>query len=193
MPTIRYEFYSPVEVFRVLEVIPGYLTLRVVFSKPALLDSELLNPLNYTITVVDPTTAFDFETISVTPEPGEANPLYVDLEMTDCTHGKDYVFAAIPGKIQSYLNEYLLGAGCEKEFVGVSELPEAIFVEALSSTSVRVTFSKIMSQNVDITNPSHYVFTGGLSVLSVEQETQNSVILTTTEQTASSFYDLTVT
>lgn len=178
--------------FRVESVTPGYLSLRVTFTDGCLIDSELTNTANYRILVTDPTTTFDMEAVSVTPEPGVANPTYVDLEMTDCTHGKEYTLSIIPDRIQSGTGDFITGAGGIVVFDGVSELPEIIFVEALSSTTVRVTFSKIMGETADILDLSHYSFAGGLSVFKVERETPNSVILTTSEQTSAGLYDLTV-
>jgi hypothetical protein len=189
--TIIYQHYGePYTGPRIIEVIPSYLGLRVIFLAPMLDDAGLRNPENYNITVESPTQAYDFGCLSVTPEDAEF-PSYVDLEMTDNTHGENYTLVITPGTIRDS-NQELMLAGNTADFVGVSEYPEVLFVVPLSLTTVRVLFTKYMSQNADLYDKTKYVWTGGIVTLKVEEDTNSSVILTTTRQEAAAIYELTV-
>lgn len=172
-------------------VIPGYLSLRVIFSDPMLADAELLNPDNYTIDVTNPSDDIDFECLSVQAE-DTTYPSYVDLVMTDCKHGGNYEVVVPPDTMQTQTGGFITAGNNTKTFVGVSELPNVLSCYSVSSTSMRVVFSKTMSVNDDLDNPTRYTFTNNLRVLSVQVETPSSVLLTTSEQVQSYMYDLTV-
>lgn len=190
--TIVYSHYGIPTISELISsIIPSYLSLKVIFTKPMTNDSELINPENYYITVSDPTTAFDFEIISVTPE-SVANPNYIILETTDCTHDKEYTFVIVPDKIKTSTEEYITAGLNTIAFNGVSELPNILSVIPITSSSVRITFSKKMAKNSSLLDNSSYAFTGGLKVLSVEQENPYSVLLTTSVQTSGEIYNLTV-
>jgi len=199
MSEIYYEHYgSPPIGFAVTSVTPGYLSLRVNFSKGVLQNTYLIDPTTYNIVVDSPTTAFDFQVESVTPEPNVTYPTYIDLIMTDCTHGADYQFEVTSGSLLESEDSTpsepdLLSIGASRvEFVGVSEVPTVLAVIPQSLTQVKVVFSKSMMQNADLYTPGKYVWTGGVSTTSVDKDTNSSVILTTTEMVASQIYDLTV-
>jgi hypothetical protein len=173
-------------------VVHTYLNLRVNFNIPMIDDTELRDPSNYNITVTDPTTAYDFEALLVTPESGVTNPTYVDLTMTDCTGGKEYTLVITPDKLQSE-SLLLLEAGKNTAvFTGVTEDPDVLTAESISLTQIRVTFSKTMAVNEEFKNPSNYSLTGGLQVRAVDVESESTVLLTTTEQTPGQLYDITV-
>lgn len=199
MSEIYYEHYgSPPIGFAVTGVTPGYLSLRVSFTKGVVRTDFLLDPASYNIVVDTPTTAFDFKVTSVTPELNVAYPTYIDLIMTDCTHGADYQFEVTSGSLiesedSTPMEPDFLSVGASRaDFVGVSELPEVLSVIPQSLSQVKVVFTKSMMQNTDLYTPGKYVWTGGVSTVSVDKDTNSSVILTTTEMIASQIYDLTV-
>lgn len=173
-------------------VVPTYLSMRVTFSKGCKNDAELNDPENYQMTVSTPGSAFDFGVLDVSPEPEVLYPTYVDLDVTDCTHGEDYTLVITPDKITAFDDELLTTGSNTKAFVGVSEMPEVLAVISLSLTQVKVVFTKEMEQSDRLYNPSNYMWTGGIRTLKVEPDTNSSVILTVTEMTASQLYDLTV-
>jgi len=178
--------------FTIDTVVPSYLGLKVNFSKGCKNDSELNAPNNYQITVSLPGSAFDFGTVSVIPEPDVTYPTYVDLEVTDCTHGEDYELVITPDKITAFDDELLTTGSNTKAFVGVSEMPEVLAAISLSLTKVKVIFTKYMEQTDRLYNPSNYMWTGGIRTLKVDKDTNASVILTVTDMSASQIYDLTV-
>lgn len=180
-----------VDTFTISNVEHTYLGLRIYFSNPCTVDSALINPDNYQITVSLPDVAYDFGVISVTPEDVE-NPEYVDLEVTDCTGDEDYTLEIVADVIKDIYDNYITTGNNTFAFTGVTEAPEVLYVIPLSLTTMRVTFSKYMAQNQDLYNPSNYVWTSGLNTLQVAEDTNSSVILTTTEQTPSEIYELTV-
>jgi hypothetical protein len=184
--------YVSGEKYEIDSVVHSYLNLRVNFSKPTKNDVELNNPDNYQITVTDPTTAFDFGAVSVTPEENVTYPTYVDLEMTDCTHGKGYTLVITADKLTSEDDDLMTAGNNEEAFTGVSELPEVLHVIPLSLTQVKVVFTKYMVQSSELMNIANYVWTGGIQTLKVEQDTNSSVIVTVTTMEAATIYDLTV-
>lgn len=169
----------------------SHLNLRVTFSAGVNDDAELNNPDNYNIVVADPTTAFDFGVVSVTPEQDVVSPTYVDLEMTDCTNGKNYQLVVTPGKITDGVDT-IDAPNNTANFVGVSDAPVVLSVIPLSLVQVKVIFSKYMAQLSDLYNPQLYVWNGGIRTLKVDPDTNSSVILTVTRMTSSQIYDLTV-
>jgi len=199
MPTANYGtflygelFYGQTSKFTITTVVHTYLNLRVNFNEAAIDNAELRDISNYNIIVTSPSIDYDFEVLAVTPE-AVTNPTYVDLMVTDCTHGGDYQLVITPDKIQNVSTAYMESGYNTKLFTGVSELPDVLTAHAVSSTSVRVTFSKTMAVNDEYLDPSNYSFTGGLVVKSVEAESESVVLLTTTEQEIGQIYDLTVT
>ena len=197
MSEFYYEHYGEPPVgFSILRVEHSYLNLRVYFSLGAMNNAALINPDYYKINVSSPTTAFDFGAISVTPEPDVTYPSYVDVEMGDCTGGATYEIDIEKNVIESKDStpsnpDYLIG-GNTMEFIGVTEDPEVLSVIPLSTTQVKVIFSKYMAQDDALFNQASYVWTNDVRTLKVEKDTNSSVILTVTEMTPSQIYDLTV-
>lgn len=190
--TRYFNWYGAEQPFKILSVIPSYLGLRVIFSKPCVNNAAFRTPEYYQITVASPSTSFDFGCVSVTPESGVTYPEYVDLEMTDNTHGKDYTLVITSGMLEAQDGTFLVAPLNTADFVGVSEMPVVLATIPLSLTTARVVFSKIMSLKSELTNIALYVWTGGLRTLKAEIETDSTVLLTTTEQTPAGIYDLTV-
>jgi hypothetical protein len=189
--TIVFNWYGGSLPLAILRVVHTYLNLRVYFTAPVVDNANLRNPAFYQITVDDPPSAYDFGALLVTPE-DTLYPTYVDLTVTDCTGGEDYELVITPDKILGQDQTLLTDGNNRAEFVGVTEDPVVLAAVPLTTTTVRVIFSKYMAQNPDLYNPASYVWTGGLTTLDVEEETNSTVILTTSEQTPSAIYDLTV-
>lgn len=179
--------------FAVISAVPSYLSIRVTFNYGCVDNDELRNPENYQIVVSSPSTAYDFGIVSVTPEDVEY-PTYVDLEVTDCTGDADYTLVITPDVIQSQYAVYLTSGSNTAAFVGDTEDPTVLYAIALSPTTIRVVFSKYMVQNADLYDRTNYAWSGSnlLTTLRVERESNSSVILTTTTQTAGTIYELTV-
>ena len=196
--TIFFNWYQPELGFTVESITPSYLGLRVVFTKGAVRNDALTDPATYQITVNNPLASFDVSVLSVTTEPDVSYPTYVDLVLTDCTHGGDYTFQISANDLLESEDstpsepEFMIALTTVIEYLGVSELPVVLSVIPLSLTSVRVVFSKYMMQNSDLYLAASYVWTGGVLTLKVDEDTNSSVVLTTTEMVASQIYDLTV-
>ena len=178
----------------IFELIPGYLSLRVVFLYPFVDDDELRNPRNYTITAVDaePTTQIHHSDVwEVTPEDIEY-PTYVDLACTDLTHGKDYRLTITPDKITGMFGWKLINNNVG-DYAGVSLIPAIQSIRPISDTIMEVVWNKEMSAMSDIADASRYSFDKGLLVREVIIVAPGVVHLVTTRQTPSELYTLTVT
>jgi hypothetical protein len=51
--TIVFNWYGPESSIAILQVIPSYLGLRVIFTGPVVNDDELVDPRNYLIEALD--------------------------------------------------------------------------------------------------------------------------------------------
>ena len=199
MTEIYYSHYGePPLGFTVVSVSPSYLNLRVVFTEGAVRNDALVDPATYQIIANSPLVDFGVAVTFVTPEPDVTYPTYVDLTLTDCKHGADYTFQITGSDLLESESstpsepDFMAAGSTRTEYVGVSELPAVLSVLPLSLTQVKVIFSKYMMQNADLYTAANYVWTGGVRTLSVAEDTNSSVILTTTEMVASQIYDLTV-
>lgn len=190
--TSYYSYYGqPSPGLTISSVVHTYLNLQVFFSSAMKNDVELRTPSNYQITVTDPTTAYDFGALEVTPEEGVTYPTYVNLTVTDCTAGKEYTLVITPDKLQGEDDDYISGSN-SISFTGVTESPDVLAAESISLTEIKVTFSKTMSVNEELKDKSNYALNNDLKVLNVIVESNSSVILTTTAQTPGELYELTV-
>jgi hypothetical protein len=186
---IEYNHYGqPQYETSVASVIASYLGLRVIFNTTMTKDAALSEATYYTITNVTPVAA-TCNVLSVTPE-DVANPNYVDLEVSDLTDGATYLLTITQSVIKNSSDNFLIG-GNAIQYTGVSLAPVINSITTLSNTSIEVQFNKSMRLS-DISDPSKYSFDKGLSVLSVTVISSSVVRLTTTSQTPSEFYTLTV-
>ena len=180
----------------IARVVHSYLMLRVEFnSRMYVIDNELMNINNYFIRGNNIDTRIDV--LNVLIKKDVSYPKYVDLVVSDCIQGEPYVLAIVSNKIRSITSigspgKYICEPRNTYEFIGVTILPEIISVKALSSTKVRITFSKAMRQNDELLNPRMYHFTNELQVLRVQLENESSVILTTSPQFQAQIYELTI-
>ena len=175
----------------IFSVVPSYLGLRVIFDEPMNNNADLRNPDNYTIDVVSLSGAIDSASvISVTPE-AVTNPMYVDLECTDLTHGKDYKVIIPSGVLITAMAVPVAGI-CDVTYTGISELPRVQSVKSISETEMEVIFTKEVSPVSDVVVPSRYSFNKGLVVRIVTVVAPGTIKLTTTKQTPSELYTLTI-
>lgn len=82
--------------------------------------------------------------------------------------------------------------GAPKSFTASVSLPTVALLEIMSTTSVRVTFSREMRNVPGLIDVSNYVFTGGITALSVNRISPTIVEISTSEQTEDALYGLTV-
>lgn len=168
------------------------LVIRVYFNEGVVNDSELRDVANYSIAPSSPEDSIGIDCISVTPDPLNTNPLYVDLEVTDCTNRAEYVVTIVPDRIQNSNGDFIGRDGNTATYNGVSESPSVLLAISTSETTYKVTFSKPMAQNADLVDPRNYIFSDNLRCTKVTVENYSTVILTTTKQTKGHIYTLTV-
>lgn len=191
--TIIYSHYGVPEIpISIVNIIPTYLSLRVIFSDPVTNNAELNDISNYSIDVINPDQHYAFGLISITPEPNVIYPTYIDIEITDCSNNGVYELIIEPNSISNSEGELIQSGTNTFEYTGYSELPEVLSANSTSLTTMLVIFSKIMAKNQDLLDKSKYSLSGGLNVLNVEHNNETSVILTTTLQSPFQIYDLTV-
>lgn len=181
-------------------VTPSYLSILVSFTHMMLEDDAYTDIVNYSITPneVDAVTC---EVISVTAVPYSGVPIdpppytsssSVILEVTDMTKDKEYLITIASNTIQGRNSEgYVVAPNNTETFDATSELPIVQTIRSLTSYSMEVIFSKDMAFT-DLDNTSNYSFDKGLRVLGVEVVSPRTVNLTTTKQTSSELYSLTV-
>jgi hypothetical protein len=187
--TILYQYYGDPDK-AILLLVPSYLGLRVYFSEPVYNDAQLRDPDNYSIFPYE-ALAVTNEVVSVTPEK-EVAPSYVDLDCTDLTHNKEYRLHITEGVIQDAAQTKYFEGGMIDNFIGVSVFPTVQSIRATSQYEMQVIFSKPMAITSDLLDPSRYFFNNGLSVRSVSSLSEGVVLLSTTKQTPSELYTLTV-
>lgn len=188
--SILYDHYGdpPIDIY-VQSIVPSYLGLRVNFSGEMENNDALINPFNYLITKQE-FNSVTCSVVDVTPE-GVTYPTYVDLNVSDLTNGKQYLFSVVPNTIQDRYGSYIV-SGSNILYDGISDSPIIQNVTSLSSTFMEVTFSKSMNLD-DISDVNNYSFDKGLSIISVTVISSSVVRLLTTTQTPSELYTLTVT
>jgi len=170
----------------------SYLSTRVTFSSAVVNDSELRNPLNYTIIPLEQSTSVGAECISVIPDSLNEYPEYVDLEVTDCTNDSDYAVVVTPNRIRNSNDDFIGNDGNTAIYVAVSLPPGILLSFSTSETTYKVVFTKPMAINADLSDPRNYQFNDGLRCTKVTVESQTVVILTTTKQTRGHIYNLTI-
>ena len=114
------------------------------------------------------------------------------FDTTDMTHGKEYSFTILDNKLILPVDPgpvYLVGF--VENFFAVSELPVVQNVVPLGEQDMEILFNKDMAY-LDLDNPANYVFDKGLMVLSVRIVSPRVVRLTTSRQTPSELYSLTI-
>jgi hypothetical protein len=192
--TVIFNWYGPGIPFGVLQVIPSYLGLRVIFNQAALDDAELRDPDNYTIEAIDASPneqVHHSDAWAVTPE-DVADPTYVDLDCTDLTHGYEYRLTITPSRISNAGSTEQIIGNNTADYVGVSILPRVQTVRPVSDTIMEVIFTKEVAPIAGSIDPASYSFDKGLTVREVTIIAPGTVHLLTTRQVPSELYTLTV-
>jgi hypothetical protein len=158
---------------------PSYLGLRVYFTETMYDDSVLNNTATYAIAPTG--SGVSVTVLSVTPEAG-GTPIYVDLVVTDCTHGEEYELTLPSGTLQDSGQTKFFTSGLTETYNGVSVAPNITGLTTPLFDRVTVTFSKAMTPNATLLSPASYVFDGGLTVSAVEITSSTVVTLTTSFQ-----------
>jgi hypothetical protein len=193
--TILFNWYGPELPVAVLQLIPSYLGLRIIFSKAMTNDEALRNPEYYSIEAIEAVPSSQIHNVDpwyVTPEPDVEYPTYVDLDCTDLTLGTDYRLTITPDVISTSLDELLTSGNNQGIYVGVSIYPYVQTVRPVSETVMEVIFNKEMSPIGDLLLASSYSFNKGLVVRDVTIIAPGTVHLLTTRQVPSELYTLTV-
>jgi len=162
--------------------------VRIDFSAPALINSALQDPNSYTFNVIS-AGAIDVIPQSVDLPPGQSNPLFVEVNVSEHTDGAIYS-VEISSDIRGANGE--VGGGSPKEYAGFGESPIVILVLATDKNHADVYFSETILNNAAVNNINNYVWDNGLQTISVENVMGNVVTLRTTDQTEGDIYNLTI-
>lgn len=167
-------------------VMPETGRVRVTFSEPLMRTAELEDPTQWSVEPVTPGAALvTVQEVRINNAP---NPAFVDLLVTDVTHGATYAVGV------STLKDAVGNVGNGgASFTGVASRPTVKQVKALTARTVEVEFSEPMKDNADLRNPAKYTWSGGLVTLAVLSVDAEKVTLSTSEQAADTVYTLTVT
>lgn len=165
--------------------------ISLIFSEPMVHNAAIVDPDTYVIT---PGTGAVYAPIIGVTHDVALSPTIVTIQLegiTDSSSGFAYLMHINAATLQSSFSGDWLPV-LNRGFGGLSVRPVIVAVQPISATQVRVTFSSQMVRNTDIETASRYTWTGGLTTLRAEYETQYTVLLTTTTQTPGVAYDLTV-
>lgn len=162
--------------------------VRIDFSAPALINSALQDPNSYTFNVIS-AGAIDVIPQSVDLPPGQSNPLFVEVNVSEHTDGAIYS-VGISSDIRGANGE--VGGGSAKQYAGSGEPPTVILVLATDKNHAQVYFSESILNNTSANDVNNYVWDNGLQTLEVESVVENIVTLKTNDQTEGDIYNLTV-
>lgn len=125
--------------------------------------------------------------------PDTPTVMFVDLLLSEMTNGATYNVRVSPdiGPTDAAGNHVEDGSN-EYNFTGVGGAPAVQQVIAIGANRVDVIFSEPMRDNADIRDKTKYAFDNGLLVLAVLGFDNDTVKLSTTDQTPGVLYTLTV-
>lgn len=165
--------------------------LRLNFSEEMVLNSELTNPFNYTLTPITPGAAQLFFTEVVAPD-GDNFPSWVELPVSEMTDGATYeVSVSDTGPTDRALNTMDPGAN----LVGITGLgtpPNISQVVAISTNRADVVFDEPMKDNASIREAARYTWDNGLATVDVLAVAGDTVQLVTSDQIEGELYTLTM-
>jgi hypothetical protein len=162
--------------------------IRIDFERPATINTALTRASSYRFTNVS-SGSVEVVPLSVSLPPGQANPLYVEIETTEHTNEADYE-VALTSSIRGAAGE--VGSTVPVPYVGIGVSPKLKVVLAVSATEVEVHFDEPIENNAEANDPLNYTWTGGLSTIAVRSVVANVVTLQTTSQIPGQLYSLTV-
>lgn len=165
--------------------------VRIDFSTPALpaaSNPALTDPASYTFTPGSPGAA-GIVPQSVDLPPGQVNPLYVEVNVTEHTNGAIYNVELSPSILGT---DDRVAGGSPFAYAGIGASPVLQLVLATSPTEVLVQFDEALLDNLSARDVANYVWDNGLSTVAVKDVSGRFVTLETTEQTPDDLYNLTV-
>lgn len=165
--------------------------IRINFSEAMREDASLASIVGYGILPVTAGAAPVYVEDVVVPDIPSVT--YVDLIVSEMTNGATYQarVSTTVGPTDPSLN-HLSGAAYTYNFAGLGDTPVVKQVIAQGTNRVDVVFNEAMADNADIRNPAKYSFDNGLAVLSVLSFDNDTVKLSTTDQTPGTLYTLTI-
>lgn len=117
------------------------------------------------------------------------NSTTVKLTIPLSTNGEEYRLEVV-GALETVTAASITGA--LSDYFAIVSMPRVTSVVATGSRTIEVSFSRELQDNVDLINPSAYVFSGGLRAEIVERIAPDRVKVTTTAQTLGQSYQLSV-
>jgi len=167
--------------------------VRIDFSVPAADPTNggnpaLTNVASYVFTPISPG-AVGVVPQSVDLPPGQTEPQYVEINITEHTDGAIYQ-VSLSSAIQGANSE--VGGGPAFSYAGKGASPVVERVFATSATEVIVFFDEQILDNPAANDVANYVWDHGISTVAVKSVIGNLVTLETTEQTEGELYLLTV-
>lgn len=162
--------------------------VRIDFSAPTLINDALRDPSSYNFQNISPG-SIDVIPLLVTLPAGQANPTFVELDVTEHTNGATYRVS---------LSSNLSGVAGEVSnlvpfsYTGLGVRPTIALVLATSPTVVEVHFSEPIANNAAANEIGNYAWDKGLQTLAVKSVVGSVVTLQTTPQVAGELYTLSV-
>jgi hypothetical protein len=162
--------------------------IRIDFSENVVDSLALRDPASYSFTPLSAGAAILYPQAVRLPV-AQANPLYVEVDVTEMTDGASYQ-VILTGAMVGISNG--TPSSSPFNFTGEGDTPTLYLVLATAKNKVQVTFSERMLDNLDIRDLSNYSFDKGLDILSIDGVMGSVVFLTTSDQVAGELYTLTV-
>jgi hypothetical protein len=176
----------------ILSVTPFVTKIRVVFDRPMLKNSALLNTSNYQII---PPTLDDAQPIinSITTE-NVTQPTWIEINHSEHTIGKTYQVAFnLSGGITDTELVPLDPSSTPKSYTSVGSLPTIESVSSVGKNLISVKFSETMLEEPTINDYTRYSFDKGLLSTNAVLFNGDTVLITTTDQTPGELYTITIT
>jgi hypothetical protein len=161
--------------------------VRIVFSAAMRPDAALESPVNYGFEPAAGGTPV--YVVSAKPQ-NDTAPLFVDLVVTEMTHGIAYTVRATG--IRDLATGELIGSPNSASITGIGGAPGIKLLRAISKNRVDVLFDEEMLDEADLRDPTRFVWDNGLETLAVLSIKGNVVSLATTDQQPETLYTLVV-
>jgi hypothetical protein len=165
--------------------------IRVTFDQPMIRDSRLIDKTNYEVTPSSDGVSIFIENI-IAEDTTYSN--YVDLITNEMTNLAGYqLYINIGGNSPvSKLGLKITATGNTYSFTGNGRNPTISYIEALSENIINVVFDEIMLDNGAIRDKDNYVFDNELTAINIVNVSEDTVQITTSNQTPGELYTLTI-
>lgn len=165
--------------------------IRLNFSEEMILNSDLIDPNNYTVEPITPGAAPVFFTEVITPEDDDF-PIWVELPLSEMTDGDTYeVTVSATGPVNRTF-ETMDSANNSTQYTGKGVFPSIDRAESVGANRADIIFTELMEDNASIRDETKYTWDNGLTTLSVLDVVGDIVKLVTSEQTEGILYTLTI-